>query len=274
MADALQHDLEESIAQSITGHNRQAQAVAYVAKSLTDACQRELSPISATAAEGASRSTSFRPWEARALAQVAENLASSGQHDRAQRLTHLIQDPDMQAQALADITERLAEAGQHDRAEEVAHSTANPNLGAIALSRLALTLIKVSDFTAAQRVTARTLAIGEMGGRGRTGNRVRSKSMVSPRATSLAEMRPSLLRVKAAYHVDHGTDEGVRVTETVFVRVGSLVLLHGPEGTEVEELLAAFRDDMLVAEDIRQAGPARESGGRPGGTACPRRRDG
>ncbi len=96
---------------SITGPDRQAGALAQVARALAGAGQHEQAARVARQAEAVARSITDPDPHAGALAQVAGALAGAGQHEQAEAVARSITSPDRQAGALARVARALAGAG-------------------------------------------------------------------------------------------------------------------------------------------------------------------
>ncbi len=132
-----QHIRAEALAASITDPDRQAQALAEVARTLAEAGQHEQAAAMASQAETVARSITDPDRQARALTEVAGALAEAGQHEQAETVARSITDPGWQARALAAVAGALAGAGQHEQAGTVARSITDPGWQARALAAVA-----------------------------------------------------------------------------------------------------------------------------------------
>jgi tetratricopeptide (TPR) repeat protein len=130
-------DRAEALARAITDPDRQAQALADLARMAGERGDLDRAGTLVGHAEAASRAITDPDRQVQALADLARMAGERGDLDRAMAVARAITDPDRQAQALADLARMAGERGDLDRAMAVARAIVDPDRQAQALADLA-----------------------------------------------------------------------------------------------------------------------------------------
>jgi tetratricopeptide (TPR) repeat protein len=140
----------EALAASITDPDRQACALAYVARALAVAGEHQEAAAVAEQAEIVARSIVLPGRRGYVVALAVSALARAGKHRQAETVARSITHTDRQADALAVLAEALAQAGEHNQAETVARSMPRSDRQANAIAQIVKAMASAGQYQQAQ----------------------------------------------------------------------------------------------------------------------------
>ncbi|MFC5718609.1 hypothetical protein ACFP1Z_00230 [Streptomyces gamaensis] len=210
-----QHEQAVALAHTATVPNREAEALADVAKLLAEHKQRELAAQVRGAAVLAARAIDDQTPKDNALAHAAESVARAGECVQASAIANEIADSFKRASTLVEVAAALADAGEYDPAAALARSITDSRKRAEALVRVARVMAETGLLEEAEAlahevaVTVRTmadqhdkdqllaevaLAVADVGRHGQAARLTRAITAPYTRGETLAKVSSALAR--------------------------------------------------------------------------------